>query len=530
MKKIWDFVKKHSDLIGWVLLACLFIVMNIDIYFKLDQTMESDFASELVLAKLLAKEKSIISTSWFYSTELRVVNSNLISMPLFLFINDWHIVRILTMAIMEIILFFGYYYLAKQLEIKHIPWIALLVVGATSNEYYKFVLLCSSYIPHVVLAFISMGLIINIFKNKNKKNAIIKLSILLLLAYIGGLESTRLMSITYIPLVATSILYCFIKQYDNLKNGTFNFHDETVQLIIVCVLGFMFSFAGAITNTFILPKLGYSYKLDTARIYYTDINISQLGEVLSGWLKVFGYQSNNLEVLTLWQIIIKPLFVVMFVLVVWSIINIIKNKENKYNKYEFFIALFMIVGGCILTLLFAFTSAWYRNRYLLPVSVFSIFTIAIFLSHYKIEWQKWSFIVLLSVYVLVNTHYQINYQIEHDGYSEFIKVKDVLLENDCYNGYCDDHWNGHNLLTELSDGQIETWVFNNLDIDDISQWLQAKSHLDSTPNEKTFLILHKYNIDDFGFNNNVDKYICYEDDERIVYIFDNYDQLKSYIK
>lgn len=526
--KIIDFIKKKNDLIGWILLAILFIYMNVDIYTKLDLTMESDFSSELVLAKLLALEKKIITTSWFYSTELRVVNSNLVSMPLFLLTDNWHLVRILTMAIMELILFFGYYYLAKKLEIKHIPWIALMVIGATSNEYYKYVLLCSSYIPHIVIAFVSMGLIIDIFKNKEKKNVIIKLILLLSLAYIGGLESTRLMSITYIPLVATSILYCFIKQSDNLKEGKFNFKDETIQLIVLSILGFIFSFAGAATNAFVLPKLGYSYKLDTAIINYTDINYAQLADTLSGWLKVFGYQSQDLEVLTFWQIIIKPLFVILFIMVVWSTIDIIKHNE-KYNKYEYFIALFMVVGAIILTLLFTFTTAWYRNRYLLPISVFSIFTIAIFFTHYKIEWQKWLFIILISLYVFVNTHYQINFQIEHDGYSEFIKVKDILLENECYNGYCDDHWNGHNLLSELSDGKIETWRITDCDINYISEWLQSKSHLTEFPKGKTFLIVHKYNVENMGFNQDVSKYICYEDDDKLLYIFESDEQLKSLI-
>lgn len=525
--KVIKFLNQHSDLIGWILLACLFISMNVEIYFKLDQTMESDFASELVLAKLLANEKRLISTNWFYSTELRVVNSNLVSMPLFLFLDNWHTVRILTIAIMEIILFFGFFYLAKQLEIKHIPWIALLVIGATSNEYYKFVLLCSSYIPHIVLAFVSFGLIINIFKVNKKKNTIIKLSILLLLAYIGALESVRLMSITYIPLVATSILYCFIKQLNNLKNGSFNFKDKTVQLIIISVLGFISSFAGTVTNIFILPKFGYSYKLDTARIYYTDMDFSKLGEVLSGWLKVFGYQSNELEVLTFWQIIIKPLFVIMLVVIIWSIVDIIRNNDNKYNEYEYFIALFMVVGASILTLLFIFTSTWYRNRYLLPVSVFSVFTIAIFISHYRINWQSWAMIILLSLYIFVNTHYQINYQIQYDGYGEFVEIKDILLENDCYNGYCDWHWNGHNLLTELSDGEIETWVFA-IDYDAKNEWLQAKDHLTREPQGKTFLLTENM-IFSYDIKPGCEAHKYYQDSERTLYIFDSVEQMKELI-
>lgn len=526
VNKFKNFIKKNNDVIGWILLICLFVVMNIEIYFKLDQTMESDFSSELVLAKLLANEKKLITTNWFYSTELRVINSNLVSMPLFLFLDNWHVVRIITIVIMEVILFFGYYYLAKQLGIKHIPWIALLVIGATSNEYYKFVLLCSSYIPHIVLGFVSVGLIINIFKVNEKKNTICKVLILVLLAFIGGLEGTRLMSITFIPLVATAILLCFLKQIDNLKKGRFDFKDETVFLIFVCFAGFIASFAGAITNKFILPKFGFSYKLDTEIIQYTDINITQLCDVLSGWMKVFGYQSSNLEVLSFWQIILKPLFVVNIVMIVWSTIDILKNK-TKYNKYEYFIALYMITGAAILTLLFTFTSAWYRNRYLLPISVFSVFIVAIFISHYEINSQKWLLIILLTVFVFTNTHYQIGYQVQYDGYSEYTEVKNILLENDCYNGYCDWHWNGHNLLTELSNGIIETWIFRD-DIDNQMEWLQAKSHLTEKPKGKTFLLLSK-EIFDYDIDSEAEKYKYWEDNAHVMYIFDNWQQINEYV-
>ena len=52
--KCWSFFKKHSDLIGYVLLAAFFVYMHLEIYQRLDISMESDMCSELVLAKLRA--------------------------------------------------------------------------------------------------------------------------------------------------------------------------------------------------------------------------------------------------------------------------------------------------------------------------------------------------------------------------------------------------------------------------------------------------------------------------------------------
>ena len=41
---------------------------------------DSDLASEMVLADLLNQEGSIISTNWYYSTELKVVNLQWLSL------------------------------------------------------------------------------------------------------------------------------------------------------------------------------------------------------------------------------------------------------------------------------------------------------------------------------------------------------------------------------------------------------------------------------------------------------------------
>ena len=44
---------------------------------------DSDASSELVLAELLSRQGSILSSDWFYSTELRVLNTQLVYAPLF---------------------------------------------------------------------------------------------------------------------------------------------------------------------------------------------------------------------------------------------------------------------------------------------------------------------------------------------------------------------------------------------------------------------------------------------------------------
>ena len=55
----------------------------------------SDDASELVLANILADQHGIITRDWYYSTELRFLNTNLVNAPLFMIFHNWRLVRML---------------------------------------------------------------------------------------------------------------------------------------------------------------------------------------------------------------------------------------------------------------------------------------------------------------------------------------------------------------------------------------------------------------------------------------------------
>ena len=522
--KIIDFIKKKNDLIGYIVLALFFVYVQVQIWNNLDASIESDMSSELVLAKMLAQQKKIITTDWFYSTELKVLHNTLIFAPLFLISDNWHFIRMASIVILNVILFLSYLYLAKKLKLKHMPWIALLVLGATSRDYYKFVLLGTHYIPDIAVSFITVGLLISIFEYENNKN--IKLVLLLVLSFLSSLSGIRFVSALHIPLLLSSIIYCIYYQKENLKLPKLDIKDNSFRLFIICLLCFVSSFVGVVVNKFVLPSFGYSYRLDEVVISYLDLSFENVATVINGWLLNFGYQSDNLQAFSISQLIIKPLFVVFFCLMCYSTFDILKNRK-KYNKYEIFVTLYFVVAIVILSLVFIFTSAWYRNRYLLTISIFEVFIIGIFLKHYEIEWFKWVLIICISLYSISNTVFQIKYHIENDGYGEFVEVKDILLENDCYNGYCDWHWNGHNILTELSNGQIETWVFA-IDYDEKKEWLQAKDHLTREPQGKTFLLTYN-TIFNYDAKPGCEAHKYYQDSERTLYIFDSIEQMKELI-
>ena len=530
--KLYKWFKKNSDFIGYVIFVLLFVYIHVEIWINLEASIESDMSSELILGKMLAEQKRIITTGWFYSTELRVIQNNLIFPILFMITDNWHVVRIAAIIITNLILFISYYYLAKKLEIKNIPWMGLLMIGSSSRDFYKFVTLGNYYIAHIAIAFVTVGLLIDIFKTNSKTKRIIDIIIFCTLSFVSSLSGPRFLPALHAPLLLTAVLYFFLKQFKNLKEGRIDLKDKRlVYLIVLCFSGLVLSYSASWVNSNILPTLGYSYKMDGGIIRYVDFSFDLLSTVINGFLTVFGYQSDNLYVFSKHQLILKPLFAVFFVIVCWSTAEILIN-HKKYREDYVLVTLFFVVAMFVMCVMYTITDTWFRNRYLLLVSVFSTFAIGIFLTHYKFDWQKWLMIAFVTMFLIANSVFQIQYHVKYDTYVEFTKVRDILLQNECYGGYAMDHWKGgHNLLTELSDGKIETWRFYGGNLTKIANWLQSKEHLTRKPEGKVYLIVthEEINNNKIKLKEGIDKYKYYEDELKILYIFDSYEVLDSFV-
>ncbi|MGL4987403.1 MAG: hypothetical protein ACRC5H_09755, partial [Treponemataceae bacterium] len=109
---------KNASAISFFVLSFVFLAITISL--KATTYSDADSSSELLLAKELANENKLMSTQWYYSTELRVVNTQLISMPLFKLTSNWKLVKILTSLILAVILCFSYWFLLKSLHIKNV--------------------------------------------------------------------------------------------------------------------------------------------------------------------------------------------------------------------------------------------------------------------------------------------------------------------------------------------------------------------------------------------------------------------------
>ena len=171
--------------------------------------LDSDASSELVLARLLADTNQILSRDWFYSTELRVLNTQLIYMPLFKIFSDWKLVRFFGALLLQAILVLSYYFLSRQAGFSRNVFFltgGLLLLPA-STPYARIVLLHSYYVPHIAIGFFLLGLLLGFGNSEKKKGLrIAYLVLFLLLSLLSGLGGVRQLLVTFLPLLAAAFL------------------------------------------------------------------------------------------------------------------------------------------------------------------------------------------------------------------------------------------------------------------------------------------------------------------------------------
>ena len=112
---------------------------------------DADMSSELVLARQLSREGGILSKNWYYSSELRVLNNQLVFAPLFALSDNWQLVRTLGTAITLAVMTACYIFMARGTGLSWTGTFASagVLLLPLSDSYTYAVLTGLFYIPHI---------------------------------------------------------------------------------------------------------------------------------------------------------------------------------------------------------------------------------------------------------------------------------------------------------------------------------------------------------------------------------------------
>ena len=242
---------------SYFLIAIEFVIFCIFINHNIDNLINSDNSSELILSKLMSENNQILIDDWYYSSELRIFYSNLIFAILFKFINNWHTVRVIGTIIINVITLLCLYLFMKAIKKQNLfPIIGIIFLLPFNFYYVYYIMIGQFYSFNFILELLIISTLLMSSKNENKTLKIIIFIVCCILSFIAGLCGLRLIVNLFLPLALTIFILFLIKRKTDKKDY---YKKLLLSVFIICI----FAAVGCLIynllcNIYEVYKFGYT--------------------------------------------------------------------------------------------------------------------------------------------------------------------------------------------------------------------------------------------------------------------------------
>lgn len=524
----------------WLVLAGSFAVLCVFEWRNITDLLDSDMASDMIYANLLAKEGSFFSPNWYYSSELRVFANHLSFTPLFLLTQDWRLVRGLGSMLTYALFVLSVYPPLRHTSLKRFyPLMAAAMLLPLSVTYFHYSFVGTFYTHNYILSFWLLGLTLGQSEAAGRARAW-RLGLLAALSVVAGLCGLRFMLFSALPL-------CLAALYLWARAGSAA-APRTRRLAWGSLLSLGAMTAGAAVNLLVLSRL-YTFQTFT-EVTYTALRPEAPGEFLRNLLILLGFPESG----TLFSpaLAAAALSLLMLALIAWACWAALRapgdaaafagdkspadptslaGDPSLSEIGDRVLALFFLRAAVMHIGLLSLTSMPRNMYHFLPVSVYALPLAALALI--RLPWPKRARAVLaggmaclLAVTSAVNYRYfsrrDITYELR-------MALESVQAEGyDC--GYAT-FWRA-NVLTELSGGEVEMYCLGGPydgpeAFDTIYPWLQLKSHDTRRPAGKVFVLLSSYDGETSlpVFSHLSPSHVIYESPYLLAYGYESFDDL-----
>lgn len=374
------FSDEHKTVLLLFCICSVFFITAFLTYRYCNNYIYADDASEYLLGRECALQKSFFPMTWYYSTEIRILNMQLVSAPLFFLTNNLVLIRTVTVTVFLGILFFSSFFLLSVLEIKK-QWIkllcCLLLISPASDKMWNYLHFGTFYIPHVAISFFYAGIFILLsFRELSVHRRRILTSVFLFLAFCGGLGSIRYILNFILPAVfavtgSKVIMQC--RCGNKISSRTIFIEDKES---LYAWLGLAAAAIGYAVNTFVLANL-YSFK------NYNKVRFLLLGEatftgVIDMILEVAGY-NENASVFTpagFATVLLGVVCVAIIVLLVMRLKMDVSSSDRMFMRLAILSAAFQLYTNICTEMV---------SRFLIMAAVFFIPILALILTEKRIH-------------------------------------------------------------------------------------------------------------------------------------------------
>lgn len=496
--------KEYKDLYYLIPTAGMLLALFIITYFYSGNVLNSDISSELVLAKELLREHKLFSRNWFYSTEVRVIYTQLISVILLSFLDSWSLVRAVMNLICGILVIVSYCYMMEPLQLdKRLVYLSsVLLLIPFSTEYLLIVQMGNSYMPHYILCFTAIGLALRLFTEKTGKRNLF----FFLLVLVGcGVSGIRYALILVLPLLATAFFVCGAERYREQKPV---FHRELIadRRVKTALMGLLGYLAGYLVNVLYFGRY-YTYeKYDT--LYLSDFHTHGLSERLGTMavdiLRLFGYtDSAGIQSFTGIQSLVAIGFAAVLAYILFKVYSAVETEQGNRK----FMKAFAVMSLFLNVMVFLFFDYMYEKRYFILVFLFFVPLLVMYFEECRRKPGELSraVTVLFTAGCVLLCGLNLRYVAVSRENDEIKKVAAFLAENHADFGLAT-YWNG-NILTELTDGEVSVVNIDELYFIEPYEWLMPSRFLErktweEEESENFFLLLYYMDLANMELEDN----------------------------
>lgn len=451
--------------------------------------LDSDMAAEMVLSDILNKSHEWIASDFYYSTELRVIFLQIFYRITLLFSpNNWHLARILGMAIALAVMAFSIVLVSKVAHLeKYCYWNAAIAMWPLGFWYCWLTACGGAYITFAILSFLSMYFVLKLRESKGKKR-ILNMAFLIILAFVTGLQGVRLMMIFYAPLLLACI-----------------FVSDRKSLLPQSICAFLANGLGWFINIVILSK---HYVFNNQAAWCWGGGSGSWITTMKWFFDSFGYcqdpefaiwRDGPLAYVFSFEGISEACGLLLGMAVLASSVYLLV----RYKKLQACDQIIVAFCFCLIFVNgFVFTYVHGAKQYWLPVQPFgySLLVLAIKNLHFEESFSEkvkemiktGSFLIMACAIAIASkgtVDQVVNFPIRAN--TNLPKVVEWLEANTDFSKGIGEFWNC-DVLTELSDGKIEMYAVVNPAAEPvIYQSLQRISHKDSLPQNHYFIILNE---------------------------------------
>ena len=531
MQNVLNYFKERWPYYGILLLGIVFTVAVFAYYGR--GLLDSDMSSEMILGKLLHDEGGIVSKNWCYSTEIRVISTQIIYKLGFYFFDDWHWVRTAATGVLLLLLMGCYCFFSERMNLGRIGLLSCFVLLVPfSAEYGRFVIWGGYYLPHTAFIFLALALAV---RSESPKVNRILLGLNILAAVLTGMGGVRQALILYIPffitMIALAVYYYVICDEEDKEVLPDLIHLSKVSLIVL-----LSNFAGILINSKVLSKSFIFIKYDN----------SKLGDFIPSLALDFASRSLGASFgFTGCSGILSPeglrtVFALIFCAAVLVVLGIVCWKF-KTLRFEYkFIVLFAVID-CVSNVLFCTMSDKAATRYMIPPLAMLFPVAAILMTELEEKGRRYfrnGLAALLAVCIAVQLGFfcvkpTLDYyhspasskqsfsygkhpvKNHNEPIGSHQQATEWLVKNGYTKGFAT-LWQC-SVAVELSNGKLEMWKLYNHrkrsgDWTDIKadNWLQDRRHLTNDPEGRVFLLLTDDQV-------KMDKQHFYTEKDHLVY-------------